>query len=343
MSDNISRLFKSSENFEVGFELTNTTIPYTLRKVSKISELSIINTTGYDISVVDNFGVITTHSSMKLTKSFADYLSVHQNASAVFFIHRRPMTSEDLVRTIDNEQKIRTTGDSYNIVHKGLHNVISNKLKEFYIIYSIESKEITKNRTISISELNLTVALKGYEAKNLQMIHTDIETAPVDNRIYNIISYYNTNVDSYVFVNVLGTVIRIDATYGESESVVFTHDEGNIVKEKVIKPEEFKIHNIFRNSKEAEENMDNDAILAKRKLDIEMHNVEAKLISNIVADIANVYKLKVDLLMKKYQSIVDLDKVRIAKDEKDNKTCQMVDSAKKYIDVLSMIKKIILV
>ena len=337
------RMFKSTDNYESGFELTNTMIPNTLRRVSKISEVSIINTAGYDISVVDTYGIITEHTSIKMNKSFSTYLSTHPNSEGVFIIHRRLMNGKDLAKTIDAEERIKRSGESYTIIHNGLHDLSNpDKLKEIYIIYSVESIDLRKNRAVHLKELDLTISIKGYEHKrDTAVVHKGIQTAPMDDTIYSNITYYNPDPNSYIFINILGSVIRLDATISDHEYVLFTHDESNIVKERCITVSEFKKNNIFKSNAEAEANMDMDSIIAIRKLDIEKHSIETKLITNIVSDIAAVYKLKVDLIIKKYTVSLDLEKLKLAKEEKDNK-CQLVDNTKKYIEVLSMIKKIIL-
>lgn len=341
---------KTSQNYEDGFELTNALLPNSFKRVDKLVEISIVNTSRREISVTDAYGVTTSHPPVRINDSFYNFLSATPSTNSVYIVERRPMGQDDLITSITLDNERRTSKHKlYNTVMKGLCNVDSKKqLKDYYLIHSISEDELLEHKSLFIGSHRLNIAIKGYEACDTSLVSKefrDISNTPINNSLYSTITYYSKDPNAYIYINTLGKATRIDSTITTApniaESVSIITDEMNTPIERIIKAKDFAKNGIYRSRAEASNIMSKESIIQERKLDLELQTVETKIMSNVMNEYGVLFKWKSDLLKSRLVSTMELDKVRKLK-EKENQRCGYIDGAKKYFDFISMIVKLVI-
>lgn len=350
MSKTIGVEIKNTTDFPKDFIVTNTYIPNTLERISKISEISIINHTNIMISVTDVNGVISKHHPVKLNDTFINMLGITKDTRYVYLIERRVVGNDDLSNTIRYNSKNKHKGDLYNIIHTSINAIPEGKkTNEIYIIYQIDVEYILLKRKVSLKEVGLSVSLVGYEEIPYGHYHNSIENEMEDDCskiLSNKIVFYHNNPKEHIYINILNKTIRIDSIPIESElegeGVMFFYSNVSGVEKMFIKPSMFKKHSIYQSVNEAETAMNKEEILANKKLDIELMSAESRLIQAINTDMSTLYKAKMDIINKKIQILGDIEKARTIKN-KEVTMSNTLDNIKKYIDVINMIKKLILI
>lgn len=350
MNDSVGVVVRNTSNFVPDFVLTNAYIPNALERVSKISEMSILNHTNINVSVTDVNGITSKHCPVKLNDTFTNMVGITKEDKYVYVVERRVVNNDDINTTIKlNKDKIHK-GDLYNIIHRNIINIPSNKkINEVYVMYQIDIEYLKLKRMISIKEIGISVSLPSFEGIPYGHFHSALElnTKEDDNKLFHSdIVYYHNDTKECIFLNILNKTIRIDSIPIESEiegeGVVMMYNDASGVDKLFIKPKDFKKHNIFQSIKEAKASMGREEILANKKLDLDLMSIESKIIASITDDVIATHKTRLDMISKKNQILVDMDKIKANK-EKSLTISSAIDNAKKYIDVLLMIKKLILI
>ena len=349
MSKTIGVGVKNTTDFPKDFIVTNTYIPNTLERVSKLSEISIINHTNIIVSVTDVNGVISKHHPVKLSDSFINMLGIAKETRYIYLIERRVVDNNDLSNTIRYNSKNKHKGDLYKIIHNSINAIPEGKkTNEIYIIYQIDIEYLLLKRSVSLKEVGLSVSLVGYEDIPYGHYHNSIENEMEEDCskvLSNKIVYYHNNPKEHVYINILNKTIRIDSMPIESEiegeGVMFFYSDVSGVEKMFIKPSSFKKHNIYQSINEANIAMSKEEILANKKLDIELLSAESRLIHAVNSDMNTLYKAKMEIANKKIQLLGEIEKARVVKN-KEATISNALDNIKKYIDVIIMIKKLIL-
>lgn len=339
---------KHTSDFPQDFVLTNTYIPNTLERVAKISELAILNHTTIPVSLIDANGVISKHRPINIDATFINLVGITHENKYVYLVERRLVDNDDLVNSIVFNNSRKSKGELYNIIHDKLPNLKDGrKTNEVYVIYQIDAEYLSLNRAITIKELGLTISLVGYEKLPDGHHHYGLDremTVSSDKIFTSNIVYYHNDPNECIYINLLNKTIRIDSIPIESEiegeGVMMLTNGATGIDRVLIKPKDFKKHNIYQTVREAKASMSKEEILVNRKLDIEMMSIESKLICSLSNDMSNTYKSKMDMINKKNQVLAEMDKVKTAK-RNEKSMSAMLDTAKKYADVISMIKKLV--
>ena len=343
---------KDTSDFPSGFILTSLCIPNTLDdEVPKISEMSILNTSSMPVMVTDVNGIVSKHQPIKITASFANMMGISSENEYVYIVERRLVDNNDLISTMNLNKKKLSKGELYNIIHKKITNLsLKSRNKELYIIYEINSKYLELKRSISLKEIGLTLSLPGYEklpdGHHYNSIEKTIRNADHSKIVSSSIVYYHNDSKECVYINILNKIIRIDSVPIESEiegeGIMMLSSDVTGMSKIFIDPKDFSKNNIYRSIKEAKESMSREDILARKKLDLEFLKTESTFINTLTNDVSTVYKNKMDLISKKNQIITDIEKVKTTK-AKNTSLSTVLDNTKKYIDLILMIKKILLV
>lgn len=317
-----------------------------LEMVHRLSETSIVNNSGFTITTTDCYGVVTNHTSTPVSDYVFDKTRLPLNFKGVVVIERRKMSPNDLISTSNYYNKysniVRYTSRVERI-HKHLLNTTNpNKIKEYYIIYAIPEEVLRAYKSKYLRSPNLIVSLPNHELRSPLM--EDINLADVfkdndTNALGLSITYYSIE-PHIVYMNVLGSVVRIDSITpadDSDEGLVIHKSHDGIIDTQTISKSDFNTRFVYNTYREAKYNMYNDDILATKRLDLEFMKTEGNIITSILTDSSNVYKIRMDLTNKVITAIQERDKV--IKLQKTQNT--VLDNIKKIVDIISMIKKIV--
>lgn len=341
---------KHTSDFYQDFILTDTYIPNTLERVAKVSEIAILNHTSIPVSLIDANGIVSRHRPINIDATFANIVGIPHTNKYVYIVERRIIDNDDLVNTIVFNNTRKNKGDLYNIIHAKLPNLKNGKkTNEIYIMYQIDADYLSLKRSIIIKEMGLSVSLVGYEkipdGHHYCGLEKDMDVN-TDRIFSSNIVYYHNDPNECVYINLLNKTIRIDSVPIESEiegeGVMMLSNNVTGLDKMLIKPKDFKKHNIYQSIKEAKASMSKEEIIVNRKLDMEIMSIESKMIASLSNDMSTIYKSKMDIVNKKNQLLSEIDKVKVAK-RKETSISNALDTTKKYIDVILMIKKLVLI
>ena len=341
---------KNTSDFAIDFILTNTYIANSLERVSKISEISILNHTNVNVSITDVNGIISKHCPVKLNSTFTNMVGIPIDAKYVYIVERRVISNDDLNNTIMLNKSKNHKGNLYNIIHTNIMNLPTDKkIKEIYVIYQVDIEYLKLKRRISLKEIGLSISIPGYEEIPYGHFHNALEIGDndIDSKLFhNDIIYYHNDPKECIYINILNKTIRIDSIPIESEiegeGIMMVYNDVNGVEKIYVKPKDFRAHNIYKSINEAKASMAKEEILANKKLDLELMNIESKFVTSITNDALTLHKNRLDVISKKNQILLDMEKVKAMK-EKSSGMSTFIDNTKKYIDVILMIKKLILI
>lgn len=335
----------TTDDMEVGNVLTE--LHYNqLEMIHRLSETSIINNSGFTITTTDCYGIVTNHTSKPVSEFVFDKTRLPLDFSGVVVIERRKMSPNDLITTSNYYNKysnvVRYT-TRVERIHKHLLNITNpNRLREYYIIYAIPEEVLRVYKSKYLRSPNLIVSIPNYEVRSPLMEDIDLSEVFMDNNADSLglsIVYYRKEPDT-VYLNVLGTVIRLDSTLptdDSEEGIIMHRSHDNIIDTQTIRLSEFNNRYIYSSYREAKFNMYTDDILATRKLDLEFLKTESSIITNTLSESNTLYKLRMDLASKVITSIQERDKA--LKMQKANNS--ILENIKKIVDIISMIKKIV--
>ncbi len=332
---------------DVGIGNTLTELHYNhLEMIHRLSETSIINNSGFTITTTDCYGIVTNHTSKPVSEFVFDKTRLPLDFKGVVVIERRKMSPNDLTSTCNYYNKysniVRYTSRVERI-HKHLLNTTNpNRIREYYIIYAIPEEVLRMYKSKYLRSPNLIVSLPEHELRSPLMEDIDLSEVFMDaddNALGLSITYYSKEDDT-VYMNVLGTVIRIDSILPSDDSdeglVIHRSHEG-IINTQTITRDEFTSKFVYTTYKEAKYNMYNDDILATRRLDLEFMKTEGSMITSVLTDTSTLYKIRMDLATKVITAIQERDKViKLQKSQNS-----VLDNIKKIVDIISMIKKIV--
>lgn len=341
---------------DVSFQLTDDTKlmpnydiarPYLSNIFSDVkpnTETTIINSTGADVIITDNYGMCSRISNTPLDSNLAVALGVHSGFKGVFIIEKKLVSNTDLYHTmVSNMDRPSTVGVRGLALEDYLRDM-SNKVSRLYKIHKIPHLQLNMCRCIELNVLNYTVALPGYEKihKNLQEENGEVGISR-DHKytISKSIAYYSAE-SSCVYINILNKIIRIDSQpiedglKGSGVKMIFEECEG---RETTFIPEEdFPKYKIFLTRREAESNMDSKSLLEVKKLDVDYYQAETKLLCSMNDRAMLSVKGNIDMLTKQIQLNFEKFKIITASQKAGGDN---IDKTKKIMDVISMIFKVI--
>lgn len=332
---------------DVGPGNTLTELHYNhLEMIHRLSETSIINNSGFTITTTDCYGIVTNHTSKPVSEFVFDKTRLPLDFKGVVVIERRKMSPNDLISTCNYYNKysnvVRYTSRVERI-HKHLLNTTNhNRLREYYIIYAIPEEVLRMYKSKYLRSPNLIVSLPEHELRSPLMEDVDLSEVFMDDNTDALglsITYYSKEDDT-VYINVLGTVIRIDSvlpTDDSDEGLMVHRSYDGIINTQIIAKADFNTKFVYSTYREAKYNMYNDDILATRRLDLEFMKTESGMITSMLTDSSTLYKIRMDLATKVITSIQERDKV--LKLQKAQNT--VLENIKKIVDIISMIKKIV--
>lgn len=332
---------------DVGLGNTLTELYYNhLEMIDRLSEVSIVNNSGFTITTTDCYGIVTNHSSKHVSEFVFDKTRLPLDFKGVVLIERKKMSPNDLISTSNYYNKynnvVRYT-TRVERIHKHLLNTTNpNRIREYYVIYAIPEEVLRVYKTRYIRSPNLIVSIPGYETRSPLMEDIDLSEVFMDgddNALGLSITYYSRESDS-VYLNMFGTILRIDSiapSDDSDEGLVIHRSHDGIIDTQTINPNDFNSKFIYKSYREAKFNMYNDDILATRRLDLELLKTESGIITSTLTDSSALYKIRMDLASKVITAIQERDKV--VKLQKPQNT--MLDNIKKIVDIISMIKKIV--
>lgn len=334
----------TTDDLEPGVDLTSL-FHNNLEMIHRLGETAILNNSGSVITTTDCYGVVTTHSSKRVMDNALEKLKLSHNFRGIVIVEKRSMNPSDLGNTLEYynkmEKKYRLQIRVERIQNKLLSVSNRNRLREYYLIYTIPIDYLRLEKSVSIRSAGLVISLPGYEGKAILLEDMNGEVE-VDSNSYGLnITYYSREMDT-LYMNILGSVVRLDSTPPidgvELGIVLYTIQDGN-TETVIIKPEDYSKHNIYRTLREAKYNMSTEDLLATKKVDLEFMKTESSFINNILTDTSNLYKIRMDLSSKVLNSMLERDKYMKLQQVKQQSSGPL-DHIKKIVDILSMIKKI---
>lgn len=332
---------------DVGDGNTLTELYYNhLEMVDRISEVSIINNSGFSITVTDCYGVVTNHSSKSVSDFVFDKTRLPLDFKGVVVIERKKMSPNDLISTSNYYNKysniVRYT-TRVERIHKHLLNTTNpNRIREYYVIYAIPEEVLRAYKSKYLRSPNLIISIPNYETRSPLMEDIDLSEVFTDidiNALGISISYYSKEPNT-VYLNIVGIIIRIDSVLPSDdtdEGLVIHRSHDGIIDTQTIPIKDFNNRCIYSTYREAKYNMYNDEILATRRLDLEFMKTEGNMINSVLTDASTLYKIRMDLATKVITAIQERDKV--VKLQKTQNSA--LDNIKKIVDIISMIKKIV--
>jgi hypothetical protein len=332
---------------DVGLGNTLTELYYNhLEMIDRLSEVSIINNSGFTITTTDCYGIVTNHSSKHVSEFVFDKTRLPLDFKGVVVIERKKMSPNDLISTSNYYNKysniVRYT-TRVERIHTHLLNTINpNRIREYYVVYAIPEEVLRVYKNRFLRSPNLIISIPGYETRSPLMEDVNLDEVFINNNDDALglsITYYSIESDT-VYLNIMGIVIRVDSVSPSDDSdegLVIHRSHDGIIDTQTINKSEFNTRYIYSSYKEAKYNMYNDDILATRKLDLEFLKTESAIITNTLTDSSTLYKIRMDLASKVITAIQERDKV--IKLQKPQNTA--LDNIKKIVDIISMIKKIV--
>ena len=336
----------TTDDLEVGTVLNN--LYYNqLEVIPKISEVSILNNSGFSVTITDCHGVVTTSYSKPVTEMVLDKMKLPISFTGVVILERRSINPTDLKNTADYYTKYAgTTKYTTRVenIHKTLRNLLTpNRLREYYIVYAMTNECLRTRKSIRLRSPNIIVSIPGQEMETLLMRErgiSDLFTGTSESALGVSYTYYSSEAGS-VYINTAGTVLRLDAVPVEEdddEGVLMHRSHDGIIDTQLIRPDEFNSRFIFKTLREAKNNMSDEQLLATRKIDLEYLKTESGFITSVLTEASNVYKLRIDLSSRLLTSITEREKaIRTV-----SKSSTPLDDIKKIVDIISMIGKIVL-
>ncbi len=317
-----------------------------LEMVDRLSEVSIVNNSGFTITVTDCYGVVTNHSSKPVSEFIFDKTRLPLDFKGVVIIERKKMTPNDLISTTKYYNKysnvVRYT-TRVERIHKHLLNTTNpNRLREYYVVYAIPEEVLRVYKSKYLRSPNLIVSLPNYETRSPLMEDIDLSEVFTDTDVNALglsITYYSKEPNT-VYLNILGIIVRIDSVVPSDdtdEGLVIHRSHDGIIDTQTIPISDFNNRYVYSTYREAKYNMYNEEILATRRIDLEFMKTENSMISTVLTDASTLYKLRMDLATKVITAIQERDKV--VKLQKSQNS--VLDNIKKIVDIISMIKKIV--
>lgn len=335
----------TTDDLEPGVDLTSL-FHNNLEMIHRLSETAILNNSGVVITTTDCYGVVTTHSSKRVMDNALEKLKLSHDFKGIVIIEKRSMSPTDLGYTLEYYNRMEKVHRFQIRVERIQNKLLSvsnrNRLREYYLVYSIPIDYLKMEKCLSVRSAGILVALPGNEGKAILLEDMNGELE-VDTNSYGLnLTYYSREIDT-LYVNVLGKIVRLDSTPPidgvEMGVVLYTIQDGN-TEVSTIRPEDYSKHNIYRTVREAKYNMSTDELLATKKVDLEFMKTESGFITSILTDTSNLYKIRMDLSSKVLNSLLERDKYMKLQQMKQQ-TAEYLDSIKKIIDILSMIKKLL--
>lgn len=338
---------KSNRDYEPGFILTDTFLSFSLGKPYMLNSTIVLNTMGTDITVTDNHGMISTVRPIKLDLDLSSRLDVPIDYRGVIMIERRNFEENDI--SISN----RYSNEMCRDIRVGVRSAITDQyiyksnhpIKEMYRINRISARTLEDRCRVYINVNNYVVSKVGYEElhPNVQEEKDFIrmrDTASNES-LSKTISYYNDDLTTAIYINVMSRVIKIkaqpisDPIKGVGVNLAYTSDDrilGAWIPEK-----DFSTSNVFLTLREAEANLNKEQLINNRKIDMELTQIETKIFTSLNDRVILETKSRMDLISRSIQIATDKEKYRIQKDKEDGD----LETIKKIVDIVSMIKKLI--
>lgn len=336
-------LITTSDDLPTGVILTELRSNH-LNRIERLSEVSIINNSNSDVTVTDFNGIVSNHMSTSIVDETLAHLDLPLFFKGVVIVTRRMMKPTDLVSSMRYYEKINNKVKLTTIAvdaHNALLNISNvNRLREYYIIYSIPTEELLIQKSIFIRGPNILVSVPGMELKSPLVEDknpSNIFNSPSALTVSAI--YYNNHPDT-LYINILGDVVRLDSVEsidGEiGVAISISHDSYS--DRTLILPNEYESKHIYKSFLEAKNKLNRNQYLDSRKLDLEYLKTESNIMLTSLNDAMTLFKNRMDLTSKISNMIVDREKIMSTKIKAPT---EKVDTIKKVVDIVSMIKKVI--